>query len=164
VSVTKENAQSAATIVPKNLIKMFARCHARSRRNAVWFINQDIEPQLFTMTQDAGTAGQLVYMPPGGLSQSPYGTILGRPVMPIEYAATLGTVGDIMLADLSAYCSGTQGGMDSAMSMHLRFDYAETAFRFMFAVDGQPWLASAITPYKGSSNTVSPFVALETRS
>ena len=48
------------------------------------------------------------------------------------------------------------------MSMHLRFDYAETCFRFMFAVDGQPWLASAITPFKGS-NDVSPFVALAAR-
>ena len=160
VSVTKETGQAADTIVPKNIVKMFARCHARSRRNAVWFINQDIEPQLHTMTLDSGTAGQLVYMPPGGLSQSSYGTLLGRPVMPIEYCATLGTVGDIILADLSAYASGTQGGLDSAMSMHLRFDYAETAFRFMFAVDGQPWLASAITPYKGTGNTVSPFVAV----
>ena len=164
VSISKETGQSAATIVPKNIVKMFSRCHARSRRNAIWLINQDIEPQLHLMNEAAGTGGQLVYMPPGGLSQSPYGTLYGRPIMPVEYTATLGTVGDIMLVDLSAYCSGTQGGVDSAMSMHLRFDYAETAFRFMFAADGQPWLASAITPYKGTSNTVSPFVALETRS
>jgi HK97 family phage major capsid protein len=163
VSVAKETGQAAASLVVKNIYKMFARCHARSRRSAVWFINQDIEPQLHTMTLDAGTAGVPVYMPPGGISGAPYGTILGRPVMPVEYAATLGTVGDIILADLSAYASGTQGGLDSAMSMHLRFDYAETAFRFMFAVDGQPWLASPITPYKGTGNTVSPFVALATR-
>jgi HK97 family phage major capsid protein len=116
------------------------------------------------LNEQVGTGGALVYMPPGGLSQAAYGSLYGIPVMPIEYAATLGTVGDIILADLSAYASGTQGGVDSAMSMHLRFDYAETAFRFMFAVDGQPWLASPITPYKGGSNTLSPFVALATRS
>jgi HK97 family phage major capsid protein len=164
VSVLKETGQAAATIVPKNVVKMFSRCHARSRRNAIWLINQDIEPQLHLMNEQVGTGGQLVYLPPGGLSQSPYGTLYGRPIMPVEYTATLGTVGDIMLVDLSAYASGTQGGIDSAMSMHLRFDYAETAFRFMFAADGQPWLASAITPYKGTNNTVSPFVALATRS
>jgi hypothetical protein len=48
------------------------------------------------------------------------------------------------------------------MSMHIRFEYAEQAFRFMFEVDGQPWLDSAQTPYKGS-NTLSTFVKLQTR-
>jgi hypothetical protein len=48
------------------------------------------------------------------------------------------------------------------MSIHLKFDYAETAFRFLFAVDGQPWLASELTPYKGSA-TQSTFVVVEAR-
>jgi hypothetical protein len=38
------------------------------------------------------------------------------------------------------YAAGVQGGVQAAVSMHLRFDYFEQAFRFMFAVDGQPWL------------------------
>lgn len=162
VEVSKQSGQVAATIVPENIVKMWARLHANSRANAVWFINQDCEPSLQTMTLGLGTAGLAVYMPPGGLSQSPYATLMGRPVVPIEFCSTLGTVGDIILADMSAYATGTRGGIDSAMSMHLRFDYAETAFRFMFAVDGASWLASAITPFKGT-NTLSPFVTLATR-
>ena len=88
---------------------------------------------------------------------------MGRPVIPVEYCETLGTTGDIILADLKAYASGVNGGVDAAMSIHLRFDYNESCFRFITQVDGQPWLASAITPYKGS-NTLSPFVVLATRS
>jgi HK97 family phage major capsid protein len=162
VEVPKEVGQGAATIVSENIMKMFSRLHARSRQTAKWYINQDCEPQLSLMTIGVGAAGQPVYMPPGGLSQSPYATLMGRPVVPIEYCSTVGTVGDIILADLSAYATGTVGGVEEAMSMHLRFDFNETAFRFLFQVDGQPWLASPITPFKGA-NTTSPFVTLATR-
>ena len=55
-----------------------------------------------------------------------------------------------------------RGSVRSDISMHLRFDYAESAFRFMWEADGQPWLASALTPFKGS-NTLSTFVSLATR-
>jgi HK97 family phage major capsid protein len=164
VSVAKETGQAAATIVYENVSKMYMRMHARSRVRASWFINQDTEDQLRQMTIAVGTGGQPVYLPAGGASGQPYGTIFGRPVVPLEYCATLGTVGDIILADWGAYCSGTRGGVNSAASIHLKFDYLETAFRFVYEVDGQPWLASAITPFKGTSNTLSPFVALATRS
>ena len=50
----------------------------------------------------------------------------------------------------------------SYLSMHLRFDYGETAFRFTFEADGQTWPNSPITPYKGAA-TLSPFVILEAR-
>lgn len=162
VAVAKETGQTAATIVYANIVKMWSRLHARSRAGAVWYVNQDIEPQLALLTMPVGTGGVPVYLPPGGASASPFATLFGRPIIPIEYCPTLGTEGDIILADLKAYASGTQGGVESAMSMHLRFDYAEMAFRFMFAVDGQPWLAAPITPFKGS-NTTSPFVTLASR-
>jgi hypothetical protein len=46
--------------------------------------------------------------------------------------------------------------------MHLKFDYAQSAFRMIFELDGQPFLNSVITPYKGSTTT-SPIVTLATR-
>lgn len=162
VSVAKETGQTAATVVAENVIKMWARMWARSRRNSVWLINQDIEPQLYQLNLPVGTGGQLVYMPPGGLSASPYGNIFGRPVLPVEYCATLGTVGDIILADLSQYQMINKGGMESASSIHVRFIYDETCFRFVYRIDGQPKWDAALTPFKGS-NTLSPFVALASR-
>lgn len=165
VSVAKEGTQAvgSATIVTENIVKMWARCLARARRRAVWLINQSCEPQLMTMTLNVGTGGAPTYLPAGGLNVSPYATLLGRPVLPVEWCQAVGTVGDIILADLGYYALGTKGGIMSDMSIHLRFDYNETCFRFVFEADGQPWTASPLTPYKGATNTVAPFVTLATR-
>lgn len=163
VSVSAEAGQAAATLVKKNLDKMWAACHAKARRNSVWFINQNVEPELNNIFLTTLGTGTPAFMPAGGISGSPFSTLYGRPIMPIEYCAALGTVGDVILGDMKAYLSGTQGGVDSAMSIHLRFDYAESVFRFMFAVDGQPWNASKITPFKGTADSLSPFVTLATR-
>lgn len=166
VSVAKEGGQKAATILAENVIKMYSRMFASSRPNAVWLINQNIEPQLFTMSLAVGTGGIPIYMPAGGLSGQPYGTLFGRPVMAIEQAATLGTQGDIIFADLGGgYILAEKGGIQSDMSIHVRFVYDESVFRFVMRVDGQPVRASALTPYKGGANyTQSHFIALDTRS
>jgi HK97 family phage major capsid protein len=162
ITVSKETGQEAATIVFENILKMWSRLHARARAGAAWFINQDIEVALQSMTMTIGTGGIPVYLPPGGLTASPYGTLLGRPVIPIEHASTLGTVGDILLADLSQYLLIDKGGMRNDTSMHVRYLYDETTFRFIMRVNGRPLWHSAITPYKGN-NTQSPYVALATR-
>ena len=164
VVVEKETGQVAATIMAENVIKMYSRIFAQSRPNAVWLINQNVEPQLFTMSLAVGTGGVPVYMPAGGLSGAPYGTLFGRPVIPIEQCATLGTVGDIIFADLNGYILAEKGGLQSDMSIHVRFIYDEQVFRFVMRLDGQPVRATALTPYKGgASYTQSHFVALETR-
>lgn len=163
VSVTKETNQPAATIVPANIRKMMSRLHTNWRQGAVWFVNQDVLPVLESMEFAVGTGGVPAYMPPGGLSDAPYSRLYGLPVVPIEYCSTVGTVGDIILANLTAYAAAIKGMVDSSYSMHLKFDYAQTAYRVIFEMDGQPWLNSAITPFKGS-NTTSPFVTLATRS
>lgn len=164
VTVGKENGQSAVTFVYENAVNMWARMWARSRANSVWFINQDVEPQLHSMVLVIGTGGVPVYMPAGGISGSPFGTLFGRPVIPIEQCATLGTVGDVILADNSQYLWGTRGGMKTASSIHVQFLTDEEAFRTTWRNDGQPWWNAALTPFSGSSNTLSPFVALATRS
>ncbi len=48
------------------------------------------------------------------------------------------------------------------MSMHLWFDQGATAFRWTFRIGGQPWLSAPISR-KNGSNTLSHFVALQTR-
>lgn len=162
VSVAKETNQAAGTILYENISKMWARCHMNWRPGAVWFCNQDIETALRAMVLPVGVGGVPVYLPPGGASDSPFSMLFGRPLIPIEYCPTLGTVGDIILGNFMAYAVGLKGMVDSAYSMHLKFDYAQTAYRVIFEVDGQPWLNSAITPFKGS-NSLSPFVTLATR-
>lgn len=164
IEVGAEDGQAADTVVTENIVKMWGRMHARARQGAVWFLNQEVETQLLTMTISVGTGGVPAFMPAGGVSGLPYSTLFARPIIPIEYCAQLGDAGDIILANLGFYATGIQGGVRSAMSIHLRFDYNESAFRFLFAVDGQSWLASAITPYKATSGqTLSPFVTLAAR-
>lgn len=166
VSVAKEAGQKASTVLFENVVKMYSRLFATSRTNAVWLINQNIEPQLFSMSLAVGTGGVPVYMPAGGVSGQPYGTLFGRPVIPIEQAATLGTVGDIMLCDFqNGYVLAEKGGIQTDMSIHVRFVYDESCFRFVLRIDGQPVRQTALTPYKGGANfTQSHFVSLATRS
>lgn len=169
VSVAKETSQAAATILYANVSKMKQRMLPRSFQRSAWFINVDCQPQLEKLfipattvdgTQNVG--GFPAYMPAGGASNAPYGTLFGRPVVPIEQAETCGTVGDIMLLDLGMYLMATKGGVQTASSIHVKFTTDESAYRFVMRVDGQPALKSAITPYKGAG-TLSPFVTLATR-
>ncbi len=164
VTQAKETGQAADTIVAENVIKMSSRIFAKSFLNANWYINQMCLPQLHTMSIAVGTGGQLVYMPPGGLNNAPYGSLLGRPVIPIEQASALGDVGDIVLADMNGYILAEKGGIKSDVSVHVRFLYDEQVFKFTLRLDGQPLRASALTPYKGGAGaTQSHFVALAER-
>ena len=164
VTVDKEGGQKADTIVAENVINMSTRIFAQSFLNANWYVNQMCMKQLYTMSIAVGTGGQLVFVPPGGLSSAPYGSLLGRPVIPIEQASALGDVGDILLADMNGYILATKGGVQADVSIHVRFVYDESVFRFVLRVDGQPVRASALTPYKGgASATQGHFVALAAR-
>lgn len=163
VSVAKETGQAAGTIVYENIVKMYSRCWLRSRPNAVWIYNQDIEPQLMTMSIGVGTAGQPVYLPAGGASATPYATLMGRPAFPVEYCATLGTTGDIMLVDFSQVAAIEKDAMQADQSIHVRFTTNENTFRFIYRYDAQPTWNSALTPFKGSA-TKSFAVKLDTRS
>lgn len=162
VSVAKETGQAAATIVAENIINMWARALPRSKGRGIWVYNTECEVQLQQMQIGTGTSAQLVFMPPNGLSGSPFATIYGRPAIAIEQASALGTVGDIAFLDLDMYKLITKGGIQEDQSPHVRFIYWENTWRWSVSINGAPKLKSAITPYKGT-NTLSPFVTLATR-
>ena len=157
VTVAKERDQTAVITV-ENLIKMWNRLWSRSRANAVWYINQELEPYLYTLT----IGDKPVYVPAGGLSEKPYGTLFGRPVVPLEQCNAAGELGDIILADVGQYLLVDKGGVKAASSIHVRFLYDENVFRFIYRVDGKPIWNRPLTPYKGSAS-VSPFVTLARR-
>jgi len=161
VTVDKETDQAAATFNVTNASKMIARLLPGSYGRAVWLINNDVLPQLFTMV----LGNVPVYLPASeGAKSNPYGTLMGRPVIVTQHAKSIGTQGDVSLVDLSQYQSiESKGGIQTATSMHLYFDADAVAFRATFRVDGQPKLAAPVSPANGS-NTLSPFVQLQTRS
>lgn len=166
IVVNKEVSQVNGTITFTNLVQMMDRLPVRSRRNAVWIVaDSQVETALYSLTLPGG-AGFPIYLPPGQNAatqgNSVFGTLLGRPVIPVEYLPALGTVGDIMLVDLSEYITITKGGIQSAESMHVRFIYDEMTFRLVYRIDGQPAWRQPVTTANGAV-TKSPFVALQTR-
>lgn len=166
VQVSSETGQAAATILFENIVKMFSRIH--NTANAIWMANQNTLPQLAAMSLAVGTGGAPVWLPAGGISGSPYSTLMGLPLIFSKHCSTLGTEGDIMLVDWSQYLVGQKSGQGSTgkydTSIHLKFDADQTCFRFVFRIDGQPWWPSAVTPPQATSDTLSPIVTLETRS
>lgn len=170
VVVTKETSQTTATFHADNAVKMMARLPAQSFARAAWLINQDVLPQIlklgFAVTSASGTAvgAGALYLPPNGLANSSlYGSLLGRPIVVSEACQTVGTEGDVILADLSQYLAAVKSsGILSDVSIHLWFDQNTTAYRFVLRMNGQPWLSAAIAR-KAGSNTLSHFVTCQTR-
>lgn len=163
VTVSKESAQATLTLKPENIAKMVARLLPGSYGRAVWLMNNDALPYLWTLN----TNGNQLYLPYGGgqgtFQGSPYGGLMGRPVIVTQHAKSFTSLGDCMLVDLSKYQTIEKaGGITTATSMHLYFDADATAFRSTFRVDGQPMVAAPVSPANGS-NTLSPFVQLEAR-
>lgn len=145
VAVAKETSQTADTILAANLAKMYASM-IRHTGNLIFVAHPDTLGQIMTLT----LGDKPVWL--GDFSQTPGGTLLGRPLVLSDACATLGDQGDILLADMSGYYAITKaGGSEFAESMHLWFDQSMSAFRLTFRMDGSPIISEAITPNKGSN-------------
>lgn len=164
LTVPKASGDTGAVVSNTDIFEMWKRMWAPSRRTSAWFVNQDVEDQLWNLTRGSGTAVELLYTAPGGRGNNgQYGTMMGRPVIPVEYAATLGTPGDIVLADLSQYYLARRSGVQMDTSIHVQFLTDQQAFRWKLRLDGQPAWKKPLTP-KNGTNTLSPFIALAARS
>lgn len=153
VQVARAGGNAVATA---DIDKMRARLHPRAVRGAGWKINQEVLPEIASLEDGNGNA---LLRANRSLEGPEIMTLKGLPVEVIEYAAALGTTGDIILASMKGYTTGTRGGIDASMSIHLRFDFLESVFLWVFEVDGKPWLQQPITPFKGN-DTLSHFVTL----
>lgn len=159
----KDSGQATGTISTTNVLNMFSRLHTRSMATAAWLINQNVLPQLWQLTLGSGAAARLIYNPPGvNGDTSPAGSLLGRPVVVVEQAASLSTQGDINLFDLQQYLLAERSGLRADSSIHVAFLTGEQAFRFMLRLDGQPMWKKPLTPKNGTS-TLSPFITLQAR-
>lgn len=160
IAIAKESGQTAATILAENVVKMWSRLHPASKPNAVWLATPKAEEQLDNLQVGVGAAN--FYRPADQAEGRAFPTLKGRHIIFCDACPALGSEGDLILTDLSCYVTGTPAsGIAEASSMHLRFDYAETCFRFLLPIDGQPVLTAAITPVVG--DTLSTIVTLATR-
>lgn len=159
ISVTRQNAN---LVDATDIGNMWVRMATRSKSKSVWYVNNEVHPQLDKLAFVSGTTSVLspyiTYGPDGVLR------MYGRPVVETEFNAALGTTGDIVLADMSQYLGWEKGDVQYATSIHVEFLTDQEVMRFIYRFDGKTALASALTPYKGTNTTVSPFVCLTTAS
>jgi HK97 family phage major capsid protein len=168
ITLTKEGAQAAATVLLANVKKMWARLYGPSKRRAVWIANVDVEPFLddlaFPLYIPAGAQGNALPL------------LKGRPVIFTEAAPALGQKGDIVLADLGSYAAAvrvynavkpgatpTDADLISAkLSLDVWFDVDLAALKFTMRAAGRGvW--NAPIARTGGQPTVSTFVTLEAR-
>ena len=159
----------AGSIQFPHITAMYSRMPAESRGRAIWLVNPEVEPALMTMAFMQAPSATLpsppfpVYLPPTGLSTSPYGNLMGRPVVPTQVCNALGAEGDIIFVDLSQYLIVTKGGgIKTDTSIHVYFLQDITAFRFVLRIGGKPWWKRPIQPRTGSF-TQAPYVTLQAR-
>lgn len=167
VSVAKETSQVAATIYLQNLAKMMARLSPASFARSVWLIHPTCVVPLYTMsvvvqnvaaTENVGgsTAAAITVDASGQFR------IFGRPAIVSDACSVLGTVGDVILCDLSKYLIGMRAEAIIQKDTSVYFDTDEIAFKMTLRVDGMPADKEA-TKLRDGTNTVSPFVTLATR-
>jgi len=165
ITQDEETSQTADTINAANVSKMYSRMWAPSISNSAWYINQEALPQIMLMALTAGTSVEYpIWTPPStGLTGAPGGLLLGRPIRFLDHCSALGDKGDIFLMDMSKYRLITKGGVRQDASIHVRFIYHETTFRFTMRINGQPVWSSTVTPSQATTHTRSPFITLAAR-
>jgi|GEM_PF-1325196 HK97 family phage major capsid protein len=163
VTVAKDSNQTAKTISYTNVINMRSRCYRYQK--AVWLYNHDCLPQLMQLYFSPAGATNALAVPvwQASLRDGEPERLLGRPAYPTEFCQTLGTTGDLILGTWDEYLEGTYEPLNSAESIHVRFVNHERTFKFWLRNAGKCWWRTPLTPRR-SASTLSPFLALATRS
>jgi HK97 family phage major capsid protein len=161
VAISSVPAGGANTITAINIDDMWRRRSKASGQGLVWVGNQEIEGQLsFLNYATTNTAATWTYTPGSAFNGSGMPTLKGKPVYYSEFASALGTEGDLILVDPSQYAVAVKStGVRSAVSTHLRFDYDEQVFKFVYRMDARPYWDAPLTRYKGGQ-TLSPVVTI----
>lgn len=79
-------------------------------------------------------------------------TMLGYPVYLTRNVPALGSEGDLILGDLSQYLLAMRQDITIDQSIHLRFDYDETVYRFVSRIDGMPAVPIAFARLKAATS------------
>jgi HK97 family phage major capsid protein len=134
------------TVAAADVQTMIGSLLPQSYHRAVWFCHPSVLQKLTAMTG---------WIPNGPLM------LHGRPLEVTGKCATLGSRGDLILADPSLYIIGDREQIEVAYSREepTAWKNNQGVFRVLSRVDGQPMTSGVITLQDGTS-TVSPFVVL----
>ncbi len=147
------NRAGANTIAYEDVVAMEASLLAGAQ--PVWLTTRRAVGEL-RMMED--TEGHLIWTSGNAVEGRPP-TLLGYPVLVVPRMPALGTLGDLVLVDLSYYLIKDGSGPFIASSEHVHFATNKTVIKAFWNVDGAPWLNTPIVQENG--DTQSPFVALD---
>jgi HK97 family phage major capsid protein len=155
-ALTTIKRNTAGHVDANDCARLYSRMYPGSIGRAEWFVNSAVLPELIGMT----IGDQPVWLPGGTVANAPYGSLFGRPIRVVEVAPALGSAGDIMFADQSEYMLIEKGGIQAAQSIHVRFVFDETCFRFVMRNNAVPSWSRTLYPMAGTDE-ISPWVVLE---
>jgi HK97 family phage major capsid protein len=141
VGISAVARAASAKIGYADIYGMWGKLPAEMEGNAVWITSKNGIAQLLVANQT--NTNTVNFFLSNMTAPIPY-TLLGKPILVTEKVdTTIGSKGDIILANLDYYYIGDRGGLEVTSSIHDRFRYDETTFRFVKRVDGQPVIGKA---------------------
>lgn len=154
-SIAKETGQTDGTIVAENIDKMFSA--AKRPASSVWILSRSAYGAVQGLEDSAGNR---IFQGPTGIAGNVFGTLKGLPIVVSDYAQAVGTVGDIILANLSKYRIVAKGGLRMASSAHVKFLSDETVFKLAYRAAGKP---TGIKQTATDGTVVADFITLQNR-
>jgi HK97 family phage major capsid protein len=148
--------ETAGTITYKDVVSMYSRCYRPGK--GAFVANQDILPELACMVNPAGN---LIFTQ-DSVKDGFGGRLFGRPLIYDENLPSIGGTGDMIFVNMSEYLEGTLEGLQTGMSIHVRFEYNENCYKFYMSNAGAPWWKTTLKLRK-SAKTLSPFVSLKAK-
>jgi HK97 family phage major capsid protein len=153
------NRQAVGEIQYLDFVNLLARIMPRYWGQVRWIANVTAFPQIANLQDDAGNN---IYLPSNsGVSGTPTGVVLGRPVRFCEFAPVLGAAGDLAAVVPGCYLHGLRSGVEIAVSEHYLFLTDEIAYRAKLRNDGQPWMKAPFRQADSSNTQVSCFAKLK---
>ena len=158
-----EDGQTSATpFMYRNITGMWTRLLPEDRSGSIWLAHPDAEEQFEYITFPVGTGGVPVFQTAGGGIGAGVSTLKQRPIVPSMHCSALNSLGDLILCNPKGYMLVRKGGVESETSIHVRFVYGESAFRWLMYANGMVKRSQPLT-IKNSSLTRSSFVTLGAR-
>ncbi len=153
------NRQVVNQIHYLDFVNLLARIMPRYWGQVRWIANVTAFPQIAAMKDEAD---QNIFLPhSAGVSGTPTGVVLGRPIRFCEFAPVLGQRADLAAVVPNCYLHGLRSGVEIAVSEHFLFDTDQIAYRAKLRNDGQPWMKAPFRQADGGNTQVSCFAVLK---
>jgi HK97 family phage major capsid protein len=147
--VTQAKETSNATLVPANVFKMMADMLPGSYSRAFWLCHPLVLPQLFGLI--SGSGGWPLFVK-DVTAATPYGTLMGRPIVTSEVCAAPNAVLAFNLVDPAGYFAGQHvDGIQTSTNIWLYWEQGLQAMKATVRVSGAPALSQQMTRADGTN-------------